>query len=459
MMPEGLIITIVIGGLFGLLAILVVKNQRSLNRNERSRGNAEVSAREISDRESFETLVLAPKAEISIWQKRRTKITGIDLSGIEARNADFRYYQFESVDFNSANLQGCNLSQSNLRNVDFSYADLTGCDLSGAKTWGDTNFRYALLTGSNLQFASLPEKLEGADLMGASIQSASFHVGTDLTRVVLLGARYNFFTDWAFGDPLTAEAISEDGLGPNPKDAKQSEWYKYEVLRKASLRKTRELATNSGLGEVISRDAVQAKLAYAIENPDIDKAIANWGEISLENLYYRAAHEILYLRQVFGSAPWPESQKAHRIGICEDAWIDALEYYEIQNPGRSPFEPSVSQSDAGQIPEPNFDSPIEEMFWNEWQRQGGKSRIDLTYQYKVPDTRYRIDFAYVPKMIAIELDGHEFHSSKEQFTRDRQRQRLLERQGWRVMRFSGSEIVGNVKSCFSEALNFIENIE
>lgn len=44
------------------------------------------------------------------------------------------------------------------------------------------------------------------------------------------------------------------------------------------------------------------------------------------------------------------------------------------------------------------------------------------------------------RKIAIECDGHEFHSSKEQKARDNKRSRLLQSDGWRVLRYSGSEI-------------------
>jgi hypothetical protein len=44
------------------------------------------------------------------------------------------------------------------------------------------------------------------------------------------------------------------------------------------------------------------------------------------------------------------------------------------------------------------------------------------------------------KKIAIECDGHAYHSSKEQITRDNIRARKLTKAGWSVLRFSGSEI-------------------
>lgn len=54
--------------------------------------------------------------------------------------------------------------------------------------------------------------------------------------------------------------------------------------------------------------------------------------------------------------------------------------------------------------------------------------------------RYRIDLAFPDMLIAIECDGQEWHSSKEQIDRDKKRDDYLEKMGWRVIRMSGSDI-------------------
>lgn len=107
------------------------------------------------------------------------------------------------------------------------------------------------------------------------------------------------------------------------------------------------------------------------------------------------------------------------------------------------------------LPSPAFDSPIEEMFWNAWQRAGGRTAVELEYQYTIPGTNYRVDFANVEEKVAIELDGYEYHNGKEQFTRDRQRQREIEKTGWRFVRFSGSEVYKDAGRCFAESSAFI----
>lgn len=71
---------------------------------------------------------------------------------------------------------------------------------------------------------------------------------------------------------------------------------------------------------------------------------------------------------------------------------------------------------------------------------------------------YRIDLAIPEKKVAIELDGHEFHKTREQRTSDAQRERYLQRQGWQVIRFTGTEIHKDVAKCIDEAIEIIEKL-
>ncbi len=110
----------------------------------------------------------------------------------------------------------------------------------------------------------------------------------------------------------------------------------------------------------------------------------------------------------------------------------------------------------GYMTRPKFDSPIEEMFWDAWQRNGGaKQSMELEYQYSVPGMNYRLDFANLEEKVAIELDGYEYHNGKEQFTKDRRRHRDLEKAGWRIIRFSGSEVYQDADRCYREASDFV----
>lgn len=64
--------------------------------------------------------------------------------------------------------------------------------------------------------------------------------------------------------------------------------------------------------------------------------------------------------------------------------------------------------------------------------------------------RYRVDFLLKDARLIIELDGHDYHSTKEQLAKDASRQRYLIRAGYTVMRFTGSEIFKDVQACVRE---------
>jgi very-short-patch-repair endonuclease len=72
---------------------------------------------------------------------------------------------------------------------------------------------------------------------------------------------------------------------------------------------------------------------------------------------------------------------------------------------------------------------------------------------------YRVDFALMEKKIAIEIDGHEYHKTREQRTHDGQRERYLQLNGWRVIRFTGSEVYRNPTGCIDEVAKLIDVFE
>jgi hypothetical protein len=93
-------------------------------------------------------------------------------------------------------------------------------------------------------------------------------------------------------------------------------------------------------------------------------------------------------------------------------------------------------------------SPIEAQFMAAWQRHF--PHLPLVTEFPVYNGRYRIDFAHPPTKVAVELDGYDYHNDRNTFTNDRQRDRALQRDGWRVLHFSGREIYQNVDACVHE---------
>lgn len=101
------------------------------------------------------------------------------------------------------------------------------------------------------------------------------------------------------------------------------------------------------------------------------------------------------------------------------------------------------------------ESPIEKSLWMAM----SKHHLALNgFQPQVVVGRYRLDFADAGRKLAIEADGFEFHTSKDQFTKDRQRQRDLELDGWRFIRFSGSEIHADADACAKQIVRWVESL-
>lgn len=72
--------------------------------------------------------------------------------------------------------------------------------------------------------------------------------------------------------------------------------------------------------------------------------------------------------------------------------------------------------------------------------------------------RYRIDFLVSDSdetaRIAVEIDGHDFHEkTREQARNDRRRERALTMQGYRVVRFTGSEVFHDAQQCWAETVS------
>jgi len=127
--------------------------------------------------------------------------------------------------------------------------------------------------------------------------------------------------------------------------------------------------------------------------------------------------------------------------------------------------------------QPLCESPIEAMmFWALSVRHAlySEGHITINAQHKIDD--YRVDFMVTlteghlqqtlgyrvgtPRLYAsviVECDGHDFHEkTKEQARRDKKRDRTLQKLGYNVLRFSGSDIWKDVMKCADECLEFLE---
>lgn len=111
------------------------------------------------------------------------------------------------------------------------------------------------------------------------------------------------------------------------------------------------------------------------------------------------------------------------------------------------LKPAAQRSTKGRC-----QSPAELAFW----QVASGLLPDLVRQYHVTGTRYHLDFALPTEMIGIEIDGHAWHSTRQQRQHDSQRDRILTGLGWRVLRFTASEVTRNPAQCAEEVLALIK---
>lgn len=87
--------------------------------------------------------------------------------------------------------------------------------------------------------------------------------------------------------------------------------------------------------------------------------------------------------------------------------------------------------------------------------------LQIAQQVRICEAR--VDFAFSERMwngvcaqIIVECDGHDFHErTKAQAERDRSRDRMFQAAGWKVLRFTGSEIFKDALGCAEEVGDLI----
>ncbi len=75
---------------------------------------------------------------------------------------------------------------------------------------------------------------------------------------------------------------------------------------------------------------------------------------------------------------------------------------------------------------------------------------DKNYQREVRVSKYAIDFAWVDKKIAIEVDG-QFHRLPEYVERDKRKDEYLKENGWKVLRLPWIEVFADPKKWIEKA--------
>ena len=121
------------------------------------------------------------------------------------------------------------------------------------------------------------------------------------------------------------------------------------------------------------------------------------------------------------------------------------------------------------------ESPIERLLWSEilFANDGyhevklsSDNTKDGTYLFtQYPVEKYKADFMFCVNLLGhqqhlvIECDGHDFHErTKKQARHDKSRDRYFTKLGYKILRFTGSEIYENPAKCRHEIEQVLCNI-
>jgi REase_MTES_1575 len=95
---------------------------------------------------------------------------------------------------------------------------------------------------------------------------------------------------------------------------------------------------------------------------------------------------------------------------------------------------------------------VEAKFWDAWSVMPAAKMWDLEPQVGTVarGSTYRFDFADRDRMYGVEVDGKHSHSGQQAFRYDRKRQRDLEFEGWRLVRFAAMDVYLDPVGCAIE---------
>jgi very-short-patch-repair endonuclease len=102
---------------------------------------------------------------------------------------------------------------------------------------------------------------------------------------------------------------------------------------------------------------------------------------------------------------------------------------------------------------------IEQMFYDAFLWETDHPEFIVS---QAPVGIYIADFLIYPKHIIpsiVEIDGHDWHKTKEQRFADYQKERFYMQRGYTVIRFMGSEVFVDVIKCVREAIWLSERFE
>ena len=149
-------------------------------------------------------------------------------------------------------------------------------------------------------------------------------------------------------------------------------------------------------------------------------------------------------------------------GFIRRAWAEAL------YAGLSPIEylmgvslsAEIQRTNSGRVPTPLIKSDLaytvtaEEVLQRVLPLRASLGQVSHAWHQVKVGNRFIVDFLVATELegavvaAAVECDGHEFHEkTKEQVSKDKERDRFLQANGVMVLRYSGADIWANTTAC------------
>jgi very-short-patch-repair endonuclease len=137
------------------------------------------------------------------------------------------------------------------------------------------------------------------------------------------------------------------------------------------------------------------------------------------------------------------------------AWLFHLETFKLfgspNGGGADYFFHSPDSEEVVQIGA--FNAPVRQFDVVKAQHKVPPYRLDIVLRRGISDGRR----VFESPLVAVEIDGHDFHEkTKEQASRDKERDRVLQTAGYIVLRFTGSEVYRDPQKCVDQVDDCIE---
>ena len=103
-----------------------------------------------------------------------------------------------------------------------------------------------------------------------------------------------------------------------------------------------------------------------------------------------------------------------------------------------------------------YETDIEKIFRESLEKEGFRLGIDFATQFPIKNS-YILDFEFPKEKIGIECDGEHWHSSDSSKKRDRFKDYVMMQKGWKIVRFTETEIKKDVSICINTLLKLRKN--